>query len=223
MRRGIFQCIICGLAAVWTLAARADESVVNSPHDLSSHSPNRIRAVNEDQVCIFCHTPHNADPRAPLWNRAIDTGTTYITYSSPTFEPGVAPQPDGASKLCLSCHDGTIALGQVRSRSEVIPVSGGPNLKPGQAGYLGTDLSGMHPISFLYDDALAIQNNAAGDVPLQLPSTLSDPDVKLDKQGKIQCTTCHDPHDDSNYDPGVVPHFWAKPTWSGVCLTCHDF
>ncbi|MFW6163065.1 MAG: cytochrome c3 family protein, partial [Planctomycetota bacterium] len=104
-----------------------------------------------------------------------------------------------------------------------IPVTGGPSLAPGTAGYLGTDLSGSHPVSFVYDDALAIENNAAGDMPLRLPSTLDDIDVKLDAQGRIQCTTCHDPHDDSNYVPNRVPHFYVKPSWSAVCLTCHDY
>ncbi|HUT34735.1 MAG TPA: hypothetical protein VNE39_14695 [Planctomycetota bacterium] len=187
--------------------------------------PGPIKSPTEKQICIFCHTPHNADPRAPLWNRNLDSAATYQMPWSPTLEAygaGGAPQPDGASKLCLSCHDGTIALGEVRSRPEPIPVSG-DRLQPGQKGYLGTDLSGSHPISFVYDNSLAAANNAAGDMPLRLPSTLNDPDVKLDAQGKIQCTTCHDPHGDANYVEGFVPHFYVKPSWSGVCLTCHDF
>ncbi|NQT88667.1 hypothetical protein HQ560_18015, partial [bacterium] len=216
----ILACLLAGLGVRAHGGAR---SIVDTPHNLSVTGPGPIKSATETQICIFCHTPHNADPRAPLWNRTIDSGTTYITYASPTFQPGVAPQPDGASKLCLSCHDGTIALGQVRSRSQPIPVSGGPTLSPGQSGYIGTDLSGSHPVSFVYDDALAIENNTTDDMPLRLPSTLSDPDVKLDKQGKLQCTACHDPHDDSNYSPGIVPHFYVKPTWSGLCLTCHDF
>ena len=131
---------------------------------------------------------------------------------------GAAPQPDGASKLCLSCHDGTIALGAVGGRTTPIVVTGGPTMPTTAPGYLGTDLSGSHPISFVYDDALAVARNAAGGMPLLLPSTRNDPAVKLDAQKKIQCTTCHDPHDDSNYRPGIVPHFYVKPTWSGTCL-----
>ncbi len=59
-------------------------------------------------------------------------------------------------------------------------------------------------------------------MPLRFPSTLADSGVKLDKQGKMQCTTCHDPHDDTNYGSSGV-HFFAKPNWSELCLTCHDF
>ena len=208
-------------------AGAALGAVANTRHNLSVSGPGPIKSPTEKQICIFCHTPHNADPRAPLWNRGLDAARNYQMPWSATLQAypsaGGAPQPDGSSKLCLSCHDGTIALGAVRSRTAEIPVSGGPRLVPGQAGYLGTDLSGSHPISFVYSDSLAIQNNAAGDMPLRLPSTLNDPDIKLDKAGKIQCTTCHDPHDDSNYVPGRVPHFFVKPSWSGVCLTCHDY
>ena len=73
---------------------------------------------------------------------------------------GAAPQPDGASKLCLSCHDGTIALGAVGGRTTPIAVSGGPTMPTTAPGYLGTDLSGSHPISFVYDNALAVAHNA---------------------------------------------------------------
>lgn len=197
---------------------------MNTPHNLSVTGPGPIKSPTEKQICIFCHTPHNADPRAPLWNRDLDAVRNYVMPTSPTLQAygAGAQQPDGASKLCLSCHDGTIALGAVRSRDTEIPVSGGPMLQPGQKGYLGTDLSGSHPISFVYDDGLASRNNAAGDMPLRFPSTLTDPDVKLDKQGKMQCTTCHDPHDDSNFGAPGVPRFYVKPSWSGTCLTCHD-
>lgn len=217
------------LAALALLAAAtlASGGVALTKHNLSVSGPGPIKSPTEKQICIFCHTPHNADPRAPLWNRNLDAAQNYVMPWSDTLQAypssGGAPQPDGFSKLCLSCHDGTIALGAVRSRATEVPVSGGPTLAPGSPGYLGTDLSGSHPVSFVYDDALAIENNAAGDMPLRMPSTLNDPDVKLDANGKIQCTTCHDPHDDSNYVAGRVPHFYVKPSWSAVCLTCHDY
>ncbi len=139
--------------------------------------------------------------------------TTINAYPS----AGAAPQPSGASKLCLSCHDGTIALGAVRSRATDIPVSGGPTMPSDADGYVGTDLSGSHPVSFVFDDALAVANNAAGHLPLVLPSTLSDNDVKLDAQGRIQCTTCHDPHNSTN------PKFMAKPESGQLCTICHTF
>ncbi len=218
---GIVLCLGPGL-----LRAAGNQSIVNTKHNLSVSGPGPIKSPTETRICIFCHTPHNAQPAAPLWNRELSAVSHYEMPWSPTMQAYSssvsAPQPDGASKLCLSCHDGTIALGSVLSRSEPIPISGGPTIPPTSKGYLGTDLSGGHPLSFVYDDALALANNAAGDMTLRLPSTLNDPDVKLDKQGKVQCTTCHDPHDDGNYGSGGVPHFYVKPDWSAVCFTCHD-
>ena len=140
--------------------------IAETLHNLSVTGPGPIKSPTETQICIFCHSPHNANPQAPLWNHSLSAVGNYRMYWSPTMKAypsaGAAPQPDGASKLCLSCHDGTIALGAVGSRATPIPVTGGPTLPPTSPGYLGTDLSGSHPISIVYDDALAIARNAAG-------------------------------------------------------------
>jgi len=44
-----------------------------------------------------------------LWNHQMSSVTNYIVYTSPTLK-AVVGQPDGSSRLCLSCHDGTVAL-----------------------------------------------------------------------------------------------------------------
>jgi len=207
-------------AALLGLSALVFAGIANTPHNLSVSGPGTIKSPTETRICIFCHTPHNASPAAPLWNRDMSAVTNYEMPWSSTLQAyasaGAAPQPDGTFKLCLSCHDGTIALGAVRSRGSDIVISGGPAMPSSSPAYLGTDLSGSHPFSFVYDDALATANNAAGDMPLRMPSTLTDPKVKLDRNGKIQCTTCHDPHDNTNSD------FLVKAGWSELCLTCHD-
>ena len=58
--------------------------------------------------------------------------TAYIPYSSSSLQakPG---QPTGTSKLCLSCHDGTIALGSVVSRNQPIAMAGGRSKSPAKA------------------------------------------------------------------------------------------
>ena len=95
----------------FALPSTADESVVNSKHDLSARGPGPIRAVSEQEICIFCHTPHNASPQTPLWNRS-DPRLHYRIYESSTTDARI-DQPSGPSKMCLSCHDGTMALGEV--------------------------------------------------------------------------------------------------------------
>ncbi|MHC4708372.1 MAG: hypothetical protein ACYS8I_14955, partial [Planctomycetota bacterium] len=58
--------------------------------------------------CDACHTPHNVEalPGVPLWNGS-ETTTTFVMYSSDTFQGTADGQPSGDSRLCLSCHDGS--------------------------------------------------------------------------------------------------------------------
>ena len=89
--------------------------VRNTKHNLSVTGPGPVKAVSETQVCVFCHTPHGAEnvPAAPLWNRKL-SGATYTPYTSTSIDAtDITATPGGSSKLCLSCHDGTLAIGQV--------------------------------------------------------------------------------------------------------------
>jgi hypothetical protein len=70
-----------------------------------------VRATTESQVCVFCHTPHSARVDAPLWNRS-SASSNYVPYTSPSLQ-ALPQQPNSFSKLCLSCHDGSIAIGSV--------------------------------------------------------------------------------------------------------------
>jgi len=198
------------------------ESVVGTLHNLSVSGPGEIRSLSETEVCKFCHVPHNAESPVPLWGHALSGAQ----YEVPEIHLGggvaPAPQPDGASRLCLSCHDGTVALGDITGEPRSIPMAGGDRLRPGQPGYLGTDLSGSHPVSFVVTDWIVDADGARSDMALRpLSAVQADGDVALDGEGKMQCTTCHDPHSDRYYDPGRVPRFWVKSTVHEVCLTCH--
>ena len=173
-------CLTGVAAAGLALAARVSD-VRNTPHNLSASGPGTVRATGESQVCVFCHTPHAATPGAvPLWNRAL-SGATYTPYTSLSLDAnaiqGQLDQPGGSSKLCLSCHDGTLALGNVnvlngqgsvtQPGSVSIPLTGtgpGGTMPPGagaSTGYtrnLGVDLTSDHPISLSYTSALATRD-----------------------------------------------------------------
>jgi predicted CXXCH cytochrome family protein len=200
----IFVLFVCTLGA----AADPISSIRNSPHNLSASGPGVVKATGEQQVCVFCHTPHNAAPIQPLWNRATPA-SAYRVYSSKSLDalPG---QPTGSSKLCLSCHDGTIALGSVLSRAQRIEMAGGMTVLPPGKSNLGTDLSDDHPISFKYDAALAAKDLKLKD-PTQLPEA-----VKLDHQQELQCTSCHEPHDNSKGKFLVMDN-----SNSQLCASCH--
>ena len=182
----------------------------DSKHNLSASGPGPIKALDEEELCIFCHTPHQARRDIPfLWNRA-DSTATYTPYKSSTLYAAVG-QPTGASKLCLSCHDGTVALGMLGTRTEEVEFVGELRFMPKGPSRIGTDLSTSHPVSLVYDAALTARNKTLND-----PATLVHP-VHLDKNKQLQCTACHEPHDNS-FGKFLV----MSNKHSTLCTVCHN-
>jgi predicted CXXCH cytochrome family protein len=207
---GALGCLALAIIALFPghLFGQNPHSLVTSKHNLSVGGPGEIRSSTESDLCLFCHAPHNRSGPAPLWNHQM-SAEAYTPYSSSTLK-AVVGQPTGASKLCLSCHDGTVALGTVISRAASIPMRGGLTTLPPGPSRIGTDLSGHHPVSFRYDPALV-----AAQGELRDPSTLVQ-EVRLDRNGELQCTACHDPHNDQ-YGKFLV----KDNTASSLCLDCH--
>ena len=203
-----FLVVLASLAGGSCLAGT--ESIVGTKHNLSSSGPGDVRALIEDKICVFCHTPHNATPFSPLWNKKIEP-KSYTLYTSSTLS-AVPGQPSGPTRLCLSCHDGTIALGEI-----VNPPSGTPpliamtpgkeRLSPEMRSYLSEDISNDHPVAFSYYEALP--NPELADI---LP-----PILQTYGSGNVHCTTCHDPHDDTFGNFLVMDN-----AFSALCITCHD-
>jgi predicted CXXCH cytochrome family protein len=217
--------------------ALAREGILASPHNLSITGGGGAHNISYDEirVCVFCHTPHNAVDTglvsiAPLWNRALPPeGQSYSMYQSDTFKANVNPQPTaptGASRVCLSCHDGTLALNSYGGKVLHGSGAGSSYLKmptdsdSSKNANLGTDLADDHPISFPYTADLAYKMNLVA--PAGLPAS-----IKLDSGGNLQCTACHDPHDDqygnflvmNNGDPNKPGY---NPTvTSPLCVSCH--
>jgi predicted CXXCH cytochrome family protein len=183
------------------------QNIVGSAHDFSADTWN-----TSGRICLVCHTPHNADVsvnNAPLWNHEV-TVATFTTYGSATMDATIG-QPDASSRLCLSCHDGTVAVdnfGSQTSGSEII--SGGTNL--------GIDLSDDHPISITYDAALAAADGGLYD-PITTNSGLGgtiNADMLIG--GQVQCASCHDVHNGS----GHADLLRISNDASALCLTCHS-
>ncbi len=209
---GLAVCLAClSMACLLPPALAGNKGIRHSKHDLSVTGPGPTKAAGEREICIFCHAPHGGSADAPLWNR-YSSGQTYKTYESSTAKAKVG-QPSGSSKLCLSCHDGTIALGMLRSRSRPIRFAGKVTTMPEGPANLTTDLSDDHPISFHYDkDLLEASGNR-----LNSPDVLNEGPVRLDVSGQVQCTTCHEPHD-NRFGKFMV----MENKGSALCLTCHN-
>lgn len=199
-------CCVGFLLCAWTVFGRG---ILNTKHDLSVSGPGPVKASSETEVCLFCHTPHNGSGETPLWNHAVSKAT-YTPYESSTMK-AAAGQPTGASKLCLSCHDGTVALGMLANRKEPLQMGGGVTTMPTGRSHVGTDLSDDHPISFVYDASLASKRGG-----LRVPDQLTGK-VRLDNNKQVQCTSCHDPHNDE------FGRFLVNAnTFDGICAECHQ-
>ncbi len=199
------------LAASWfapSLWAGNKQDVINSPHNLSASGPGPVKS-SQGQVCIFCHAPHDVQPDLkPLWNHAMPT-QTYNPYTSSTMK-ATAQTASPVAKQCLSCHDGTVALGQTIANG-LIATTGSLSA----AANLGTDLRNDHPISF----NLVNNGELSANLFLTPPST-TDPAVKL-RNGQVECVTCHDPHT-PNLDPVAGNFLVRSNSSSALCLACHD-
>ena len=203
--------MICLLALILA-AGIYPRGIKTSRHNLSSHGIGNIKSAETSMICVFCHTSHSpaGNVKGPLWNRETPS-VVYTLYESSTLYSTIG-QPDGSSKLCLSCHDGTISLGHLLNRSSRLTVSNTDSGKiPGnRSTNLGMNISDDHPVSF--NSSTAVSTNP----DLKHPEP-GDP-VRYDGSGKVQCTSCHDPHDEA------LPMFLVKTLQNGLlCKTCHQF
>jgi predicted CXXCH cytochrome family protein len=201
--------------------------IVNSMHNFSVFWMSNSNGELLDQVCIFCHTPHNSDRtvvEAPLWNHTLSKAS-YTPYTSSTMK-AIPSQPNGISKLCLSCHDGTVAIDSYGTNTPASHI-GLDQLRVGDFSpemNLGTDLTGDHPISIVYDTALSTLNPKLRDpetatiIPGINSATGTIKKALLDSSGQIQCTSCHDIHNSQ----GINKLLKVNNSGSALCLTCHN-
>lgn len=222
VQRRALVVLSAGAASVLLWSGFTIAGVSSTKHNLGSLSPAEIRSTDTTEICVFCHTPHNANPSKPIWNKQ-DSGATYNVYESQTLAATMSPnspnlgQPTGSSKLCLSCHDGTLALGSVlnlpgASEGGTLAVTGpgvtGGKFTTASTAYIGTDLRDDHPISFAYSDSV---------LNTELKSSPFTPDTVKLSGGNVQCTSCHDPHGTD------FPRFLVATMANGtVCTACHD-
>lgn len=220
-RRGFFAALVVSFAVFFIvpalMPAGAMATVAATKHNFSIFSPGQVKTTETTQICVFCHAPHNTNPQYPLWNREV-SGATYDVYLSDT-QTATPGQPTGSSKLCLSCHDGTIAVGSLLnlpgiSGAGILNVTGpgitGGKITAASTSYIGTDLRDDHPISFDYSQSYPLNTEIKADTALP-------PAVKLDKSHMVQCTSCHDPHG------SAYPKFMVSSIENGtLCEACHD-
>lgn len=198
---------LTGLATVTVIglswSGMAAAQISGSEHDFSADG-----WTQNSEICVVCHASHNNTTvaAAPLWNHETSAGP-WTMYGGSDIQGTIDTAPSGVSLLCLSCHDGTVALDSFGGATGTEFIGGRRNL--------GTDLSNDHPISITYDNVL--------DPGLAAPDTSSGvvngSTIAADMlySGKVECASCHDVHNAFNL-PGLLKKTNAA---SGLCLTCH--
>lgn len=208
--------------------------IAGSPHDFTDGVILGVAGGDEtwnqrNEICRTCHVPHdharNLYTEGLLWNRQL-SAQTYTLYDSSSMG-STTQQPIGRAKMCLSCHDDTVALDQYDSYVGVGNVGGGNGTlsfldKYADAQFvIGStgNLAGTHPISVVYADANRMN-------PTTTPMGASGTIENVLDNGMVQCSSCHDVHNrlsvGNTHLLRVAQTVAQGGTASGLCLTCHD-
>lgn len=206
--------------------AQAAGTVVGSKHDLRAVGGGTPTGTGLDEVCVVCHTPHQAaaaNSQDPLWNHTGTATASFGVYASATLDAAVTPIVGGAmggqsvSLLCMSCHDGTVSvLSMYNPPNAGTPVPGAIAGRINAAGIIisnanmGTSLADDHPVNFTYDTALSTADGGLVD-----PASSATVTSWL-VGGTVQCSSCHSTHDPTN-----TPFLRTSNVGSALCLACH--
>jgi Zn-finger protein len=224
-------------AVTFTGTNAVKAGVVASKHNMNLYSETTQDA--QGRVCAFCHTPHHAladttgglATYLPLWSHLLTTQTTYVPYNTATVNVDLANELQGPTILCMSCHDGAIAIDQHYGSA-----NGATRLA--DDGFNGTavglandvnnvgasNLSNDHPIGFLYSEA---RTNHGTDINAETTAfsggkTIADALTA----GFMTCATCHDVHNKDNavntVNANVNYFLLGDQNGSAFCLTCHN-
>lgn len=213
--------LTAALVVLATVASAA--SIKDSKHDLSSTSGTTgQKSATTTEICVFCHTPHNPAQDVPLWNRTNPGAGGWTMYASPTLTASATTKlsggtfdADSISLFCLSCHDGTTALGAMHNMPTVADVTPAMSAVYAKIGGGTKDLTNDHPVGF---DYAAAQAQDAGLVLKATASTALGGNAFFGAAGNnIECASCHKVH-----DPANAPFLRIANTGSALCLACHN-
>jgi predicted CXXCH cytochrome family protein len=168
----------------------------------------------------------------PLWNHEL-TGN-YASYTMYQNGPG-APQtgakasqailngmtPGSTSLLCLSCHDGSVAVNSYGNTSQPAASRSGGGATIGAGYIIGKDnyLGNHHPIGFSYDAAQAVDTELRPSGAASMGGAGTVADHLYGPTNAMECGSCHSVHNKGNTGETLL---WRSDTNSRLCLTCHD-
>lgn len=229
--------------AVQTMVATAD-SIVGSKHDLST-------AGGVDEICVFCHTPHNSNadldndgnvdsdhatrPPAPLWNRRITDETAYTVYTSDTLNTNCDATPSPLSLVCLSCHDSanSVSMGGLGHVGAVSYADTHNAVNESNRRSLASCTKACHQYNgnTRFAANWQIGPDLTNDHPVSMsyPTPEEDPDFFTPPNAqkgwsdvKLFKGRVECPSCHNPHDPANVPFLRKSMESSGLCTTCHN-
>ena len=242
MKKKIGLAVAGALVALLPLAA-AYAAITNSKHDLSAASTAVVKSTGTDQICVFCHTPHKAQSTQVLWNHSA-SATASVNWGGVTQTSGGTNLPTNISTRsmrCLSCHDGSVALGDVTNfggAAASLAMSGAGQTagKLTDAYYVigaSGNLGGNHPVGIPYPGQSGAYNgisttvtsgSGTGYVAAATLTGSATTTVKLFADATtptvvgVECGSCHDVHNSQSL-PALL---WKDNAGSALCLSCHQ-
>ena len=245
---GLLLVASSAMATDWVI----DGKISGTPHDLSAVTGMGNSDNDNGEICVYCHTPHaanNAFSGAPLWNKAASSATSYLMYgASATGTAGVTiagtavGDANGTlsspSLACLSCHDGVSAVDSILNApgsgmgtdagdTDISTFAYGGNI----GGGTNVDMANDHPVSVAYTPGRAslkpvdtVLTNWVGANDLSATSGYIS---ELLRNGNVECSSCHDPHNgyanqSGDADNPQVNYLRHTNAASALCLGCHD-
>jgi len=250
LKHSLIGAILFALASATAWAAPgAGGGLQGTPHDFSASG-------GGVGLCTFCHTPHRAISTALLWNHTLSAasyswdetattaGTTYPNFTDLAYK--------GPTAKCLSCHDGSVAIGDIAWWNEGAPGAPLDNMKHewpdafnvgARDGVLGS-MKGNHPVAMPipFNNAANTYNGATTGAGATLTEWVANPttvNIRLfndDGSGNItagpvvgktgiECSSCHDPHNKASEDDLFLRGTLAGSTGGAggyICLKCHN-
>jgi predicted CXXCH cytochrome family protein len=199
--------ILCGIVLISMFSiGSVNAQISGSAHDLTGTATFPGSWDGGTDACRFCHTPHNSNAVAPLWDRnASDTTGSFTVYASPTMDNAM-PQPGGVSNGCLSCHDGVTAFDSLLGYTGTPGNTLNTTDFPGTTAIVGDDLSNDHPIGV----------TVSGTTEMNTVAAITGAGVRLFGADNVECASCHDVHKTT-----YTYFLRLDPDGADLCNACH--
>ncbi len=252
MLRVIFPLVV--MVVLWPVIALGGpgDGITGTAHDFSNKT---VTGGNGETFttgsCTFCHTPHRALSTLLLWNHTLSTatyswdvpkttaGTTFPTFKGDTYK--------GSTAKCLSCHDGSVAIGDVAWFGEgkpAAPLDTTTHKFPdvfniGATGGILGSMTGNHPVAMPYpyqnakntyngvttgDGATLTEWQVAPLTPVRAYNDDGSGNITagpVTAKTGIECSSCHDPHNKASVDDLFLLGKIGGNDTTYICLKCH--